>query len=260
MKPVAGLAMYARPELTDEFSLFWRAIRERLIRDGIGAPEVLTQDGYGSAFWRAPNLVLGQTCGYPYRTELKDAVSFVGTPDYGLEGCPPGYYRSVIVAREASPLRSRDDLDGVDLAYNDDQSQSGFHGPLAWARQLGLKLNPTLATGAHRQSAQAVAEGRAEIAAIDAVTWRFMERHDAQPNALRVIAQTPPVPGLPLICAKGVDPLRVARAVSGAIEAIGPDIRTALSITGLSPLCAEDYTASAFDPIVKSAPSRVWSG
>jgi ABC-type phosphate/phosphonate transport system substrate-binding protein len=47
-------------------------------------------------------------------------------------------------------------------------------------------------TGGHRQSVQAVADGRADVAAIDAVCWALAGRHeDAAVEKLRVINRTP---------------------------------------------------------------------
>lgn len=238
--------MYARPELSDALDLFWANIRNVLRDDGIDAPEKLTPNGFGYEFWRSPNLLLGQTCGYPYRVQLRKDVQFVGTLDYGVEGCAAGHYCSVILVHENSSIQSIQDLSEVRFAYNDNQSQSGFHGPYAWAKHHDVAFHPSLETGAHRMSVEAVANGDVDVAAIDAITWSFIQRYDDVAKSLRVIATTPPMPSLPLICAKAFDPERIANAVETAIDKLAPKTKEQLSIRGLSKLSSEDYSNSAF--------------
>ncbi len=242
----ASLAMYARPELLAETAAFWALIRGALRTEGVAAPKDLTEDGIGLAFWQRPDLVLSQTCGYPYRRFLKGRVTLIGTPDYGVPGCPPGYYRSVLVVGRTSALAAGRALDGAALAYNADDSQSGYHAALANAARHRIAVLPRLQTGAHRASAQAVAAGHAEVAAIDAVTWTLILRYDAFAAELRVIDHTDPVPGLPLIAAAGADRAATARAVSAAIAALPSPTRAALCLRRLVPLTDDAYTDAAF--------------
>ena len=93
-------------------------------------------------------------------------------------------------------------------------------------------------SGGHETSAAMVAEGRADIAAIDAASWRLIEAHRPFASALRVVASTPPTPGLPLITRR--DPEAVARAVEGALAA-RPDLAAAMGIRGLVRMRPEDY-------------------
>ena len=248
MANVAALSMYAHPELDDALAEFWGLIRQELEKRGIDAPARLTDDGIGEEFWLRPDLVLGQTCGYPFRTTLKDRVGMVGAFDHGLEGCGPGQYNSVLVVRADSPLASLEDLDGARLAYNSTDSQSGFHGPRGFASLRGVNLAPTLETGAHARSARAVADGLADVAGIDAVSWRDMRRFDDFTGALRVAAATPPVPALPLVCAKSFDAGQVAESVARAVEAMPEHLKDKLGIRGFVARTPEDYSERAFTP------------
>ena len=96
---IANMMMYQRPQLADAHARYWALIRAELAKRGIDSPEELSQDAEEFFVWENPELVLSQTCGMPYRTWLHDKVQLVGTPDYGLEGCKAGYYRSPIVVR-----------------------------------------------------------------------------------------------------------------------------------------------------------------
>jgi ABC-type phosphate/phosphonate transport system substrate-binding protein len=111
-----------------------------------------------------------------------------------------------------------------------------------------LRFGRLLRTGAHAASIAAVAEGRADLAAIDAQTWRLACRHGSGPAGLRELARTSPVPGLPLIAAAGRDPAPLAEAVESAIAAITPDDRAALGLAGLARIPAEAYLALPIPP------------
>jgi ABC-type phosphate/phosphonate transport system substrate-binding protein len=234
--------MYDREETRAETDRLWRAIADRLRDRDVAAPAALTRGADVWEVWRAPSLVLAQTCGLPYRARLKDAVTLVATPDYALPDCPPGHYRSVVVARPgALPDRPV-------LAYNEGLSQSGWAAALDWAAGEGLRFGGLLRTGAHAASISAVAEGRADLAAIDAQTWRLARRHGAAPAGLREIARTAPVPGLPLITAAGRDAAPLAEAVQGAITGLSPEDRAALGLAGLARIPAEAYLALPIPP------------
>ena len=95
---IASLPMYDRPELRAETDRYWTLIQEELAARGVDAPEALLRDGALMPQWESPDLILSQTCGFPYRARLHGRVALVGTPDFGNEGCAPGYYRSVLIA------------------------------------------------------------------------------------------------------------------------------------------------------------------
>ena len=248
MANIAALSMYARPELADALAELWNLIREELEKRGIEAPARLADDGIGEDFWLRPDLVLGQACGYPFRTALKGRVNMVGAFDHGLKDCEPGQYNSVLVVHGENPLGSLEDLDGARLAYNSTDSQSGFHGPRSFASSRGVNLAPALETGAHARSARAVADGLADVAGIDAVSWRDMRRFDDFTGALRTVATTPPVPALPLVCARSFDARLVAESVTKAVETMEERLRDGLGIRGFTARAPEDYSERAFAP------------
>jgi ABC-type phosphate/phosphonate transport system substrate-binding protein len=242
---IASLAMYDFGAAVAANDRFWALIREGLRERGIDAPERLTRgDAAFWPAWEAPDLLLSQTCGYPYRARLHDRVAYVGTPDYGVEGCPPGHYRSVFVVRADDSRQSLAEFDGARFAFNEDLSQSGWAAPQIHAARLGVRLPPALRTGGHRRSAQAVADGRADIAALDAVTHRLLLDNDAALAArIRVIARTEPTPGLPLITARD-GPAGVLRLTVGqAIAALAAEDRQALHLKKLISIPAAAYLA-----------------
>lgn len=240
---IASLAMYDWPQVRAEHDRLWSLIREALADEGVAAPEGLTRDASLWDVWFNPGLVLGQTCGMPYRTRLHGRVELVGTPDYALPDAPPGHYYSVFVTRAGEPGEVADFIDRT-LAFNGQDSQSGWAAPQNQMAKLGLRFTHTRHTGAHRDSARAVAEGKADIAAIDAVSWRLIDRYMPDlAGRLRVIAHTDPTPGLPLIAAKGRDSAPLARATAAAIATLAPGDRDALGLAGLAEIPAAAYLA-----------------
>ena len=71
----------------------------RLRAAGIVAPEHLSRQSDLFAQWRSRDLLLGQVCGLPFRTEFHRTVTLIGALDYGLADTPPGHYHSLFVAR-----------------------------------------------------------------------------------------------------------------------------------------------------------------
>lgn len=242
---IASLGMYDVGPARDANDRLWGLVRDGLATRGIDAPQTLTrgETAYWPA-WQSPDLVLSQTCGFPYRARLHGQVTLVGTPDHGLRGCPPGHYRSVIVARKQDPRSAFSEFAGAPMAFNEDLSQSGWAAPANHAAELGIALAPALRTGGHRLSAQAVAEARADFAALDAVTWAMMQE-DGDPSVrlLKVVGETPPTPALPYIAAAGADGPAIFAALDGAISALSDDDRDILHLRGLVAVPAEAYLA-----------------
>ena len=231
---IATLAMYDRVELRDANDRYWRKIQTSL---GYG-PQSLSRTGNLFAQWFHQDLVLGQTCGFPLRHILKDSVKYVGTPNYGIEDCPEGYYNSVIISHKDQGLEAA--ISGT-FAYNDPFSQSGWAAPMRYFEEFGYVPRHFLKTGSHAASARAVFEKRADIAAIDALTLRLLHRYDPWSDELFVPAKTPATPGLPYICAPQFDAPQTALACEEAINTLPAEIRGQLSIKSIEYIPIERY-------------------
>lgn len=246
---IASLSMYERPETYSALDDLWAATRHQLIDNGIDCDEALSRHRTDMDFWADPQLVLSQTCGLPFRADLHTKVSLVGAPDLRLEGCKPGYYRSVIVVRANDERRQLKEFEHAQLAINGLTSQSGFaalkhhwlQAGLAWPLQLHL-------SGGHKESAQAVADGTADLAAIDIVTYQLLERFDAFTSTLRVLEQTDPTPALPFICAFGFEEYTIATALKHGIDSLSAEQQQLLGLYGVVNIPAEDYFAVPTPP------------
>ena len=237
---IASLPMYDWPEIRSYQDKYWQAIRQCL---GFGPVELTRGFEHYTAHWLHPDLLLSQTCGLPYRANLHGKVTLIGTPDYGLPCNPPGHYHSVLVVNaQAGGTQLSDFMDGV-FAYNEKGSQSGWAAAQMHLSQQGLHPRRFLETGGHRASIKAVAAGRADLAAIDAVTWEIALQHEPATARLRVIGTTTPTPGLPYISALGRDPAPLRVAISAAINSLDTPVRTALMLHGLQVIPAAAYLA-----------------
>lgn len=233
--------MYATPLTAGADARFWTSIANRLKAAGHRAPAHLTlTPGSLRAHWTSPGLVLSQTCGRPYKDHLHGHVALVGTPDYGLKGCPPGHYQSLVIARDDDTRRVLSAFTGACFAYNEPGSQSGWAALAAEAPEV--LTGPHLRTSSHRASTLAVRDGRADFAAIDAVTFRHLTAA-SEASGLRIIHATTPRPGLPFITALGQDKQAVAEAVRHAIKTLSKEDRAILGLQSLIRIPSEDYLA-----------------
>lgn len=241
---IAALGMYDLPAIRDANDRFWQAIQRRL---GHG-PTELDRNTDPWEIWQSPDLLFSQTCGMPYRTALHGKLQLIGTPDYGLEGCPPGYYHSVLVVRAEDPRQTETAFNGAPFAYNDAVSQSGWAAPMVHLRARGIHVGDLLHTGAHAASAQAVANGDADLAGLDALTWDLLRTHDPITEQLRVLARTIPTPGLPYITALDENATELFTATRDAIKDLSDVDRDALHLRDLVSIPDEAYLAVPTPP------------
>ncbi len=223
---IASLPMYARPSNRAAHDAFWALIRDGLRARQIAAPDGLDHDIDYQDGWQRPDLVLGHICNLPYRARFRGKVTLIGASDYGLPGCAPGYYNSVLIARR--PGKPRDFAER--FACNDLLSNSGYGVPQQWAVAKGFTLNAMQITGSHRASIAAVAEGIADMAAIDAQAWRIECAENADTRSLHVIGHTHTTPGMTFITRKDQDPAPYFAAIKTAIHTLTRDDQSALGL------------------------------
>jgi len=241
------ISMYDTPERQSALEAWWSGLARHWRAAGLrDIPERADMPDDLYELWLAPDLFIAQTCGYPLTHALKDRVALVATPCYAADGCVGSSYLSMIVARNDSAVRTLDDVAGKVAAINGYDSQSGWN---ALRHSLIGKGMPArvVETGGHRKSIAAVREGRADVAAIDCVTYanlRAVAPHEIV--SLRVIARSASAPSLPYITRRDVSPADLQKLRDGLRAAVADpalaDIRSALLIAGIEilPLSAYD--------------------
>mgnify|MGYP003672509095 FL=1 len=235
---IASLPMYQRPELDQAHDDFWQLIASKL---GFDFP--LSKEGHETDLWLNPELLLSQTCGMPYRLDLHDKVTLIGTPDYGIKGCPPGYYRSAVVIRHNDPRRVKSEFKNSLFAFNGKNSQSGYAAAFFDCQKDDFFFENTVCSGSHLNSARMVASGNADIACIDPVSLSYMEEFDNFYNELQILNWTDPTPGLPYISANGADQEKIFNAVSSATSELPGQTPDLLRLKGITYIPKEIYLA-----------------
>ncbi|MTV36826.1 phosphate/phosphite/phosphonate ABC transporter substrate-binding protein [Duganella radicis] len=227
MNWTVSLPMYnVTPRLQREYeALLATVLADADVRDEV---QLLKQPEL-PALWRRPDLLLGQTCGYPYVSFLRGVVSLLATPCFDFPGCEGSNYSSVIVTRAVDGVDSLADARGLTAAVNDLHSNSGMnvlrHAVAPLARD-GRFFGKVKWTGAHVASLHAVREGEADIAAIDCVTFGYLR--DEVPDAvqgIKVLQYSTSSPGLPLITARSV-PKEVQTRLRSALLSPSPQLCT----------------------------------
>ncbi|QOV65172.1 phosphate/phosphite/phosphonate ABC transporter substrate-binding protein [Kosakonia pseudosacchari] len=242
-----ALPMYniAQPET----AALGEALCELLAARGLPAQQMWPQSDL-LAHWQGDDVLLSQTCGYPLMTQLPD-VQLVGCFHYLAPGCEGFCYRSLLVTRDEERGTSLADFRGRRAVCNSADSQSGYN----VLRYLVSRLpgegrffaEAPQFSGSHRQSLLALHNRTADIAAIDCVTYALLQR--LQPSllrGLRVVAQSPLAPGLPLITAQQSSAATLA-SLREALQQLVSDARfhktcAAALIGGFSVVTRQDYS------------------
>jgi ABC-type phosphate/phosphonate transport system substrate-binding protein len=244
MTAIAFLPMYAVRGAREHADTLWSCLRDSLRRNGFDAPEQVSTITPRIDGWLHPDLILGQTCGLPYITRLFDRVELIGTPDYGVEDCSPGFYHSTLVVSATDRRQHLSEFLGATFAVNDRDSQSGYGAMMRAAAplaQAGRFFGRAIHTGSHEASMRLVADGLADIAAIDSVTWRMSRAFDPQTRELKSIGTTEPTPGLPFIAAKARFDSGLFVAVREGIAVLPDSTRRAFGLRGVMPFRHGDY-------------------
>ena len=222
---IAALPMYDFPWVRAATDRLWATVRDGLRAQGIAAPEALTRGPPIEEIWRNESLLLGQTCGYPYWTRLRREAEIIAAPIYGFAGCEGPNHRSFLVAHRDDPRTRLAEFRGDRAAVNGFDSNTGMNlfraaiAPLADGKPFFADI---VQTGGHAQSVAAVAEERAEVAAIDCVTYALLARGASQLiAATKIIGETQTSPALPFIASRAL-PQETRAAVRRALRALPP--------------------------------------
>jgi ABC-type phosphate/phosphonate transport system substrate-binding protein len=229
----ASLPMYDWQEERAAVDAFWTHLR---VKSGLMLPEALERPGDEAgmfALWHDPRTVLSQCCWGPISLGMVPRIKVLAQPDYSdVPGGRGAAYRSALIARTGKSCAVPGDpgpalpagLDTVGrLATNARHSMSGWLALMEDAKALRLRVyrneragTPHIAleiieTGGHRASIQAVAEGRADLAAVDCRSWALALRHEACTADLVVVGWTAERPGLPFVTSDRTEAETAAR-------------------------------------------------
>lgn len=271
--------MYDWPEVEDAVDALWATIAAAGRRHGLQLPTGLTRRDSLVELWSDPAMILGQVCSLnPVRDGLGE-TEVIGTivydPPPGLHQPEPGSYYSVLVCRAGDERRTDDGI-GTNLASptierfrnatvaaNGTDSQSGYWSLGHFVRDEiadGPLFGEAIFTDAHRESIRAVADGRADIAAIDVHSWRLaLDYEPDAANQLAVIGTTQPTLGV--VCVVSWELAQHRAALDAALhdaldELVGTPTADRLHISGYRTRRLEEFQVVADQ--VEHAARRQW--
>lgn len=197
--------MYVLPEVRNDMRNLWVLLRTRLERAGLdGLPPEPEFDDPLAGGTVPDDLLMLQYCGFPYvtRWRAEGRLTPFACLHYDAPHCEGGMHRSTIVVRADDAAQGIADLRGRRAAINGYDSNTGMnllrHAIAPYAEE-GRFFSGVVETGAHVDSLRAVADGRADVAAIDCVTFAYIGDHMPElAAAVRVLAVTAESPVLPL--------------------------------------------------------------
>jgi ABC-type phosphate/phosphonate transport system substrate-binding protein len=223
---IAALPMYDFPDLRLAHDALWGALRVQLEKRGVSdVPVFLARDLGHLEIWQHSGLLLAQGCEYPLAKLVGDRVRVIARPRYTAPGCEGANYRSALIVRDADPAITLADLRNRRCAVNEPSSNSGMNllraalAPVAAGR---LFFEAVVLTGSHRRSVAAIASGEADVAAVDCVSWAYLQRlYPSEVAGLRILSWTPASPSLPFITSRNTDPVAIdaLRATLGNVFA-----------------------------------------
>ncbi|MFD1982954.1 phosphate/phosphite/phosphonate ABC transporter substrate-binding protein [Mesorhizobium newzealandense] len=189
--------------------------------------------------WLHPALLFAQTCWGPMELGLSRHVQVVGQPSYdACEGGQGELYSSALVMRAGEGPEVRSPADGralipLDLirgkrfTFNSLDSMSGI---IALTRDLQAAgesldiLSSRSESGGHRGSIVAVAEGKADVAAIDCGSWALAQRFEPAARKVVIVGWTGRRKGLPFITA-ATTPEKTVKALREALAGLAEQPR-----------------------------------
>ena len=214
--------------------------------------------------WESPDTYLSQSCGLPFVEHLYEYVDVIGT--LGWEGISDerGWYRTVIVAREALGIADIADVAGLRPAISNPYSLSGWCS-LGWAlAQVSSEphfVEPYRVGGGHRGSLQLLQAHEADFASIDPGTFQLLARHEPElVQGLTLIGYGPMVPATPLHIAKRNRRVDIDRVQQLVFETFASsqlaEARRDIGISGFVPIGNQPYL-EAIPPLVAIAQQRL---
>jgi phosphonate transport system substrate-binding protein len=161
-------------------------------------------------------------------------------------------YKSIFVVPGDSPIRSLQDLQGKNVAFVDPASTSGSLVPSYLIKKATGKLpqdffGKLTYAGSHDASELAVKNKSVDAGADNDITYaNMLEKGLITPQTNRILIQSDPIPGSPLVYRKDLDPATKA-AIRNAILTAHNEIK----VTGYGKITRYDATTAADYQVIR---------
>jgi len=204
----ASLPMYDIVEIRQAHDTLWQGFARHFRRHGLeNVPNRLMHDQPVNSLWSDNSLFMSQCCGYDIIHRYKHRLQVLATPWFNATGCSNGDYASTIVVPTDSAFDDVTDMVGKVAVINGPESHSGMNALLSLV-------------SSHCQSSRFFAEGKADIAAVDCITYELLGRYrPISIQGTRALGLTYPAPAPPYVTAGKFDRETVARMQDALLEA-----------------------------------------
>lgn len=245
---IIACGMYAfSDDLEEAWRRFFTSFLELL--DNSGAQETELRFDSDQSLLRDPGLFFGHTCGYPLINHLKDQLVPFCVPVFDAPGTDGKLYSSHFIVAANSAMEGLEECRGKVAAINAADSNSGMN----VLRYAIAGCNPSapffarvIKTGGHMQSLEAVADGTADVAAIDCVSYQLIR--DYRPDLVekvRSIGFSVKTCGLPFVLPKSsvgdTDLMLLIDNLNQALANTPETIRSRLHLLRFEPVVLGDY-------------------
>ena len=173
---------------------------------------------------------VGFICGLPYvmkKDKPEPSVELLLAPvmkDKKYMGKP--IYYSYLIVNKSSPYKEFNELKGKTFVYNDEISNSGYNMPRAYLIQKGETsgfFNKVLRSGSHAESIRMIAEGEADVSAVDSLVYDYDKENNPQyVNKTRIIKVLGPA-GIPPVVVSVFIPVDIKNRIKKIMLAMNND-------------------------------------
>jgi len=247
---VASLPMYDLTEVRQLTDGLWNVIARHIRKEGLAdTPQALVHEQPVRDLWADKNLLFSQCCGYDIFHRYKRELCVLGTPTYSAPGCHESDYASVVIVPEGSNFDDVLKMPGTVAVINGWESHSGANslfGLVAPKQPHKRFFSRIIASGSHVASLDLLRRRKADVGAIDCVTYSLLQRF--RPNALtgtRRLGLTYTAPAPPFVTRASLPGEQLDRLRTALHNAFSDtDFNTIardLLLTGLAPHLSVDY-------------------
>lgn len=228
----AALPWYDFPTTRPALDAIWRDVSLSLRAQDFDVPRSLDRTTPFEELLCDPGLVLSQCCGLDlFRPAARNVVPFAAPvmPDLNA---PPGNYYSYIVSLspEVTAVTS--------VVINNRHSHSGHTAIRTWLSVNGYSDYTVTESGSHARSLEALRAGQADVAAIDALSWRHLHT-----DGLYAIANSDAAPAPPFIV--GAESIVPEQNMLDALDAALRTHGAAVGIEGVVRVSRSSYRSLA---------------
>ena len=253
----AQLNWYLFDNTATAFTAFWRAVRHYLARHDIRCDAALYYHSQ-TAQSLADNatLGLGQLCGVNFARTSEGKLSYLANYILDDETVSAGMYNSVILTRQPKSLAEI--LAAPQLLSAAISEPDSFSGRFALYSIFSPDFTPPhftaeIHTGTHLDTVRAIASGKAEIGAVDCLSWHIIKRaYPDMVSAIHIAGRSAALPGPPLVCSASIRPNIKTHLIEAMLAAFEEDYISeqmqAIGITGITRLDENVFTAYAACP------------